>query len=204
VVADGEALVRILNRGVDDGAAAQRGNGSRSNERHEGELDVVAMVEGCLALLAQARNARHVDLVNGVNVWADAHALDHTFGDDGPHAGERNEIGRKCCEIGRRRHLRRLRWGWLLGWRLCKGRARRAQNIVFSNAAFGARACDAADFEAVLLGDAAGERRRADATTRRDRESRDYGFAGCWRGNLRLRRRLWNGGLCGRCRRGNL
>ena len=60
--------------------------------------------------------------------------------------------------------LRHLRWGSLLDGRLCRaGRTRGAQNVFLGDAAFGAGAGDAAELEAVLFGDAARKRRRADA-----------------------------------------
>ena len=71
-------------------------DGGGGDERHIGELDAVLLLEAGLFALAQAGDARHVDLVDGVDVGADAHALDHALGDDGAHLGERLRVRGTC------------------------------------------------------------------------------------------------------------
>ncbi len=63
-------------------------NGGGGDERHIGELDAVLLLKAGLFAVAQADDAGHVDLVDGVDVGADAHALDHALGNDGAHLGE--------------------------------------------------------------------------------------------------------------------
>ena len=79
-------------RGVDDGEAAERLDGRGGDEGHIGELDAVALLEGGLLALAEADDAGHVHLVDGVDVRADAHALDHALGDDGAHFGHGDQV----------------------------------------------------------------------------------------------------------------
>jgi hypothetical protein len=101
----------VDQRSVDDGEFDQRLNGGGGDERHIGELDAVLLLEAGLFALAQAGDAGHVHLVDGVDVRADAHALDHALGDDGAHLGERPPAVRQLAVRLRRCCLRRARSG---------------------------------------------------------------------------------------------
>ena len=190
VVVDGAAN----ERGVDDRVAAQRLDGCRGDEGHEGELDAVLLLEAAALPLAQADDARHVDLVDGVYVRADGYALDHAVGDDGAHAAERDDGARQ----GRNRRRRR-RWCGGRGGAARTVLAEVAEDIVPGDAAVDARpgngGGNAAKVEVVFPGDAAHQGRRA------------HRHSAAWRG-LRLRRwdccplrcRCWRGGWCGSSR----
>jgi hypothetical protein len=68
---------------------AQRLDGRRRNKRHERQLHAVLLLEAAPLPLPQADNPGHVHLVNGVDMRADAHALDHPLGNDGAHPAQR-------------------------------------------------------------------------------------------------------------------
>ena len=146
----------VDQRSVDDGELAQRLHGGRGDERHIGELDAVLLLEAGLLALAQAHNARHVHLVDGVDVGADAHALHHALGNDGAHLGQRH-LRAACGTCGAARLRLRLRCGDAPGAVL----AQVAQHIFLGDAALRAGAGDLAEVEVVLLGDAAHQRRGA-------------------------------------------
>jgi hypothetical protein len=74
------------------GNFAESLDGGGGDEGHIGELDAVLLLEAGLLTLAQADNAGHVHLVDGVDVRADLHALHHALGDDGAHLGERHHL----------------------------------------------------------------------------------------------------------------
>ena len=88
VVEDGVAL----DRGVDHGVLAQGGDGGAGDERHVGELDAVALLVLVLFFLAQADDAGHIDLEDGVDVRAGVLGLDHALGDDAAHFGHGDEL----------------------------------------------------------------------------------------------------------------
>ena len=90
----------VDERGVDDGVVAQGFDGGRSDEGHVRELDAVALLEGGALAIAETRDAGHVDFVDGVDVRADALALDHALGDDGAHLGEGDHVGREFFRCG--------------------------------------------------------------------------------------------------------
>ena len=97
---DGDAEMDVLvvldgradERGVDDGEAAEGFNGRCGDEGHVGEVEAVALLEGGFLALAEADDAGHVHLVDGVDVGAGADALDHALGDDGAHFGHGDEV----------------------------------------------------------------------------------------------------------------
>ena len=91
----------IGERGVDDGETAQRFNGRGGDEGHVREVKAVALLKGGFLPLAEADDAGHIHLVDGVDVGAGADALNHALGDDGAHLCHGDEV---ACE--RRRHLR--------------------------------------------------------------------------------------------------
>ena len=101
VVADGEALRGAFKRSIDDGETLERLDGRGGDEGHVGELCGVALLERGFLAVAQARDARHVDFVDGVDVWADTHALDHALGNDGAHAGERDQFAGLSAAVRR-------------------------------------------------------------------------------------------------------
>ena len=107
-----------IERGVDDGEAAQRLDGGRGDERHVGELDAVALLEAGLLALAEAGDARHVDFVDGVDVGAGAAALDHALGDDGAHVGHRHQVACAAAAAACGRGLTGARRASLLAGRL--------------------------------------------------------------------------------------
>jgi len=123
----------------------------------------VTLVERGHARSAVAHDASHVDLVDGVDVGADSHALRHALGDDGAHAGEWDH----------------LRWGGPPAFAGDFGFVGRgsfaahancgdgAEDVGFGDAAAGTGAGDAGEIDAVLAGDAAGERRGTEAAGRR-------------------------------------
>ena len=160
VVADARPCAAFSSDALTTGIAPQRLDGRGGDEGHVGELDAVALLESGFLAVAQARDARHVDFVDGVDVGADAHALDHALGNDGAHAGERHQ----------------LRWDLRappavrqpFGAAACAGAglAQGAQDIFFADAALGAGAGDLAEVDAVFFGDAARQRRGADAARR--------------------------------------
>ena len=86
-------------------------SGGGDDKGHVGEFDAVLPLETGLLALAQANDARHIDFVDGVDMRADRHALDHALGDDGAHFGERNQAAR--CGL---RHLRCGRLFWMCYW----------------------------------------------------------------------------------------
>ena len=162
---DGDAEIEIGvivdgvvdERRIDDGVVAQCLNGGDGDERHVGELDAVALLEGSPFAIAEARYARHVDLVNGVDMRADALALDHALGDDRAHPGKRHHVGLE----GLRRHPW---WDGLRLWRLgCGGSlVDVSKDVLFVDAAVGARAGDIMQIDVVFFGYATDEGRRAD------------------------------------------
>src|SRR5579862_3966967 len=139
---------RIENR-----EPAQGIDGCRGDERHVGELEAVALLEGGAFAVAEARDACHVDLVDGVRVGDGALALCHALGNDGTHPGHRGQLVLEQLRRGRLPLCGRLR------------RCRRIdvlQDVVFGDAAEGAGAGIASEIDVMFAGYAADQRRRTD------------------------------------------
>ena len=65
----------VDQRRVEDGEPAQRIHGGGGNKGHISQLDAVALLKAGPLPLAQAGDAGHVHLVDGVDMWADPLAL---------------------------------------------------------------------------------------------------------------------------------
>src|SRR5580658_8038143 len=100
VVAD----VIAFERGVDDWPLLYRDDGGAHEERHEGEADAVALLEGVLVLGAQGYYASEIHFIHAVDVSAGAARLNHALSDDLAHVGHGHEIagiGRGSGRTGR-------------------------------------------------------------------------------------------------------
>jgi hypothetical protein len=72
--------------------ASQRFDRRRGDEGHVGKVEAIALLECGFLALAEADDAGHIHLVDGVDVGAGADALDHALSDNGTHFGHGDEV----------------------------------------------------------------------------------------------------------------
>ncbi len=133
-----------LDRRVDLRELLQRGDRGLRDERHVGELDVVALEEAVLEPLTELDDRAHVDLVDRRHVGRGVLRLDHAAGDRLADRGHRDALDRLVGSVlagGSRRGGGRRRTGWSRsgsgGCRRRSGRLEPREHVVARDAAEG-------------------------------------------------------------------